>query len=360
MEKPMGAIASIPAVSDAADAVRQLRTKGRALVLNVLAPDYVSELRVAHDRLFGDKRRRHGLVPIEQISTTGNAATIGINFVPSGGNHDRNRWNMLLPSSAPFLDRRLLGNPIVVAILDASFVNPVIFLLGSDVPMPNSGLQSVHQDMNRFGLTVQFAIVDISRDNGPTEIWPGSHLPPAGGWHSKDDLREIVRSIPSEVACMPAGSLFIRNQRLVHRGTVNNSPHPRPLLSIWVKEAADVVPHRWAARAATALARAMQKHARGRGPLVKNSALLDLGNSLRMRIYELAETDRLADRQIPPLLWEMLDPASRRLLRRAAGPAESPLRRAVPGDIRLMKLLIDSVRRFVVADKTHRIFDSLV
>jgi ectoine hydroxylase-related dioxygenase (phytanoyl-CoA dioxygenase family) len=60
-------------------------------------------------------------------------------------------------------------------------------------------------------------LVDLTRENGPTEFVPRSHV----SWGAAE---------PSIVPCLKAGSYLVFDYRLRHRGLGNRSLAPRPLL----------------------------------------------------------------------------------------------------------------------------------
>ena len=67
-------------------------------------------------------------------------------------------------------------------------------------------------------LTVFIPLIDLSREHGPTEYWPGTHngaaKPPAG--------EEPTRF------CVAAGAAIIHDYRLLHRGGPNNTVRASP------------------------------------------------------------------------------------------------------------------------------------
>lgn len=74
-------------------------------------------------------------------------------------------------------------------------------------------------------VTVFVALVDVTVERGPLEVWPGSHASPG----RPDDADELVgRS--SRLMVAPAGTAVLMDARTWHRGTANTGSTPRPVL----------------------------------------------------------------------------------------------------------------------------------
>jgi len=89
--------------------------------------------------------------------------------------------------------------------------------------LPNSGDQIFHQDNSQPGLTVLVPLVDMTLENGPTQLLPRSHLNVSLG----DRLKDSSAALP---ACVPAGTALIYDSRTIHRGLANPSKVSRPVL----------------------------------------------------------------------------------------------------------------------------------
>jgi ectoine hydroxylase-related dioxygenase (phytanoyl-CoA dioxygenase family) len=93
--------------------------------------------------------------------------------------------------------------------------------------------QAIHRDRRTFeAFAVDLALTDLTRENGATEIWPGSH------WIVDTDEASF-RATASRAAehvsirlTMPAGSVAIRDLRLWHRAMSNQTSEDRVILSI--------------------------------------------------------------------------------------------------------------------------------
>jgi len=112
---------------------------------------------------------------------------------------------------------------------------------GCDVPLRGSKYQQLHVDYQRplfaeapdlplpaYMLAVSFGLTDISPQDGPVEIAPGTHKMPR------------TQSLPSvedgEIELQPLtldlGDVLIRHPWALHRGTPNVTGTPRALLTI--------------------------------------------------------------------------------------------------------------------------------
>jgi len=103
---------------------------------------------------------------------------------------------------------------------------------------PQSADQFFHQDNSRKGITVFIPLVDVTLENGPTQLLPGSHhtfslqldkdadttpnsdasKPP-----SVTDSMSIAERLTdgSVRGCMPAGAAIVYDSRVFHRGLAN-------------------------------------------------------------------------------------------------------------------------------------------
>jgi len=234
------------------DAIRELRVTGYVIFEGVLDSARVRELHRAFMEIFeryvaeiGDNRgkQRQGGVP--------------------------------LPIEGTFADPDVIGNPMVLSLLER-LLGPdlVCSYFASDTPMPGSEYQPVHRDGKELfpGVPVtvppymyelNIPLVDFREDNGPTEVWPRTHLLADFPLleQKRDELRvghgqltvttgtgrpvsvlasefrnssvqDFASSLPGQPVLMPAGSFLVRDPRMWHRGTPNRSSEPRPMLSL--------------------------------------------------------------------------------------------------------------------------------
>ncbi len=112
----------------------------------------------------------------------------------------------------------------------------IIGSMGTVTALPGSLDQHIHADyyplfgerpdLNRisppFALTVGVPLVDIDHLNGPTKIWPGSHL--------TYPIDTKMYGYPLKLLSGKMGSCYFWDYRTFHAGGSNHSDSPRPLL----------------------------------------------------------------------------------------------------------------------------------
>jgi len=104
------------------------------------------------------------------------------------------------------------------------------------VSLPQSKDQFFHQDNRRQGLTVLIPLVNVTLENGPTQLLPRSHHLTAGAGEQVTSMDCSILSSMVEVegsmrACIPAGSAVVYDSRTLHRGLANADPvESRPVL----------------------------------------------------------------------------------------------------------------------------------
>ncbi len=315
------------------DYVERFHRDGYVAIENALPLGFVEEVRAGFMRAMDEKVERFHIAPVKPTDGRDKGNTnVKIDFRPEGGNHDLNRWNMHVPTDALFLNDSLIANPVALPVIKALLgPDPVAFLIASDTPYPGSGFQNIHQDFPRFGLTVNVPLVDFTEENAPLEVWPGSHVR-GGVFHtgkvnlSAAEIRELAARIPGQRLLVKAGSMLIRDQRMVHRGTANTGSSPRPCLSIWYKNLDHFsitgltipVPRRTVADRMARLALRMRQEGRGAGGSVKNMTLVNLGNFFGRIVEETSASDRDYRRQISRDMWNGFSPETRSLLRYAS------------------------------------------
>jgi ectoine hydroxylase-related dioxygenase (phytanoyl-CoA dioxygenase family) len=330
---------------DLSRAVEIFKVKGYVIIRDLLPLALVESLREEYTRALAAKVERLGLQRVDYYDERGQRNDEVLNdFKPEGGNHDLNRWNMHLPSRLPFFDERVFVNPTLLSIVEKLFGQaPLCYLIASDTPYPGAGFQSIHQDFSTFSIALNIPLIDFREDNAPIEIWPGTHRPDIGGppaTHTTDQhlidaalMLKIKATVPSKRLLFKAGSVLLRDHRLVHRGTANLSQQPRPMLSIYyVRD--HPVPYRRVADFGARMALFLRKTGRGRGPVIQHPALFNLGNILGRVVEESSLTDRDYRRKIPASLWTQLSPRAQSLLRYASVEAVPESRRISSGSLR--------------------------
>jgi hypothetical protein len=151
------------------------------------------------------------------------------------------------PPFPPYLFRDVLLNDMVIAVTKE--------LLGSGVKnsyysgntaLPSTQRQPVHPDVGHlwqdvltpaFGLVVNVPVVEVTPENGGTELWPGSHLDTRMGIDQDIKIPEELlarrrKVAPPFQASIPLGGVLIRDIRLWHAGMPNRTRTPRPMIAM--------------------------------------------------------------------------------------------------------------------------------
>jgi len=155
-------------------------------------------------------------------------------------NRGPQRFYVTLPFTGVFADPRIAFDPDVLAIC-ARLVGEdmVMCQLATDTPLRGSETQDVHRDSPGlfpewdretppYQLAVNFPLVDVTAENGPTEIARGTHM-----LSKAEGLARIERGeSPLEPVFLAVGDVTIRDVRHLHRGTPNRTGVPRPMVVI--------------------------------------------------------------------------------------------------------------------------------
>ena len=124
---------------------------------------------------------------------------------------------------------QLIEHPVLLELLDQLL--PKNYLLSAALAInvhPGETPQPIHRDdtskeenfghlKTLTGVSMMWAIDDFTEKNGATEFIPKSHI--------RGDA--IATSNKLSRACMPAGSVFVFDGRLQHRGGANQTSSPR-------------------------------------------------------------------------------------------------------------------------------------
>jgi ectoine hydroxylase-related dioxygenase (phytanoyl-CoA dioxygenase family) len=155
------------------------------------------------------------------------------------------------PPFHPYLFRDVLLNDIVIAIT-RSILGPGLknaFYSGNTALPRQGGRQPVHADMGQlwpnlttatpaYALVVNVLPVDVSPENGSTEIWPGTHLDTSTSIQQgeikvpEEKLAERRKIATGFQYSARAGSVVIRDIRMWHAGMPNRSTIPRPMIAM--------------------------------------------------------------------------------------------------------------------------------
>jgi ectoine hydroxylase-related dioxygenase (phytanoyl-CoA dioxygenase family) len=189
----------------------QMREQGFTVIRDLMSPAVIQAVR---DGLAPYKDTHHGRNDFEGFKTE--------------------RVYTLVARAKVFED--LAEEPRVLAIIDR-FLQPGYLLTATQSIQINPGetAQSVHTDDGFYRLprprpaisyTLIAAVDPFTRENGCTEVIPGSHLwGNPGDPDRPNDMAEMISMlVPMEV---PAGAAFIMAGTLLHRGGGNTSDKPR-------------------------------------------------------------------------------------------------------------------------------------
>lgn len=155
-------------------------------------------------------------------------------------NRGAQRYYVTLPFREPFADPRIYADPDLLH-LSRLLVGPDLLMcqLATDTPLLGSEVQDVHRDAlplfpelgtetPPYQLAMNFPLVDVTRENGPTEIAAGTQAAPKEAGLQRL-ARGEVKLVPVE---MRVGDVMLRDVRGLHRGTPNTTSEPRPMVVI--------------------------------------------------------------------------------------------------------------------------------
>ena len=157
-----------------------------------------------------------------------------------GANHDINRWNMLLPSESSMLRSAFFAREELFNTLKSVFHGDFsLVFFSSDISSPGSTFQTIHQDGNDFAVALNVPLVDSNEVNGATQIYPDTHRISSDSEFTNEsneftDEQIIARANALNPLTLDVkrGDYTLRDLRLIHRGTPNNTDNHRPYLSV--------------------------------------------------------------------------------------------------------------------------------
>lgn len=148
------------------------------------------------------------------------------------------RYYVTLPFIEPFADPDFYEDADIIAIVEGLVgADPVLCQLASDTPLLGSDYQDVHRDAPPlfpeweretppFQLAVNFPLVDVTPENGPFEVAPGTHM-----ITKAEGMRRLESGeVSLDPVTLRAGDVMIRDVRGLHRGTPNRTDVPRPMV----------------------------------------------------------------------------------------------------------------------------------
>ncbi|MDX6693476.1 MAG: hypothetical protein QOF02_1079 [Blastocatellia bacterium] len=155
-------------------------------------------------------------------------------------NRGPGRYYVTLPFAEPFNEPAFYEDEDVLAIVQGLVgEDPLMPQLATDTPVQGSDYQEIHRDAPplfpetgqetlAFQLAVNFPLVEVTIENGPFEIAPGTHM-----LSKEEGLRRIeAGEIQLKPLTMRLGDVLIRDVRGLHRGTPNRAATPRPMVVI--------------------------------------------------------------------------------------------------------------------------------
>lgn len=161
------------------------------------------------------------------------------------------RYSAVVPFEGPFLAPEFYANPRLLQMIAALLGSThCIGSLEAVIALPGAGRQHqhidgplrfdrlvggtkrrFHGDLSRlppYAVTVCVPLCDVTEENGPTAIWPGSHRTALSARPPGE--REIARRFPMERMTGDLGQAFFFDYRVFHGGMPNFSAEPRPVL----------------------------------------------------------------------------------------------------------------------------------
>jgi ectoine hydroxylase-related dioxygenase (phytanoyl-CoA dioxygenase family) len=155
-------------------------------------------------------------------------------------NRGPGRYYVTLPFNAPFSEPAFYEDEDVLAVVHRLLGDdPVMPQLATDTPVLGSDYQDIHRDAPPlfpetgqetlpFQLAVNFPLVEVTTENGPFEVAPGTHM-----LSKEEGLRRIeAGEIQLRPLMLRLGDVMIRDVRGLHRGTPNRTQTPRPMVVI--------------------------------------------------------------------------------------------------------------------------------
>lgn len=154
------------------------------------------------------------------------------------------------PPVEPYLFKDVLFNEYAIQ-ATKSVMGPGLrnIMYGGNTAMPSESRQPAHADIGQLWpdqehahppamLVVNIPTVDVSAENGSTEIWLGTHLDTSVAMQDGDivvapEVLEARRAVsPPLQPDIKRGSIVIRDVRMWHAGMPNRTANPRPMIAM--------------------------------------------------------------------------------------------------------------------------------
>ncbi|KIW12980.1 hypothetical protein PV08_08167 [Exophiala spinifera] len=208
---------------------------------------------------------KDGIIVLENAIDTEHIDTLNAKLAPEAleiaadpdhhfnfGTQTRN-MDQAPPPTRELMYKDIWCNPFAAAILSATLgPRPVIHYANGNTALKAApdGRQPVHSDCEfahpayfPFAYVINISLVDVTAENGGTEVWVGSHHVSVQDAHVSGCDNEQMLSIRPELleerrkhsppfqASTKKGSLVIRDLRLWHAGMPNLTDEPRVMLA---------------------------------------------------------------------------------------------------------------------------------
>lgn len=158
---------------------------------------------------------------------------------------------------APYVKSELVANPLIESIV-AKLLGSGAWLgfYNGNVNTPGSGYQPLHLDRPfawkseseakaagqpwpppTITVSCSVALVEITEENGATEIYPGTHHETAvtqwqPGERPENHPELMQKWGPPSAMTIPAGGICFRDPRMWHRGVPNRTDQTRPMIGL--------------------------------------------------------------------------------------------------------------------------------
>ena len=209
-------------------AVEAIDTDGYVILDNLVAHEHLD---VLHVKMTEDSQK---LLRAEKWGGAGNV---------------RGHLQQGAPPMAPYVFRDIVSNPFVIQVTKQVLGNGVTgpggkmfnSFYGGNTNCPGSQEQALHSDHPHlwpnleqahppFALAINIFLLQVTEENGATELWPGSHLNTKA--FDKDNIAAQRQVAPPIRAETEKGSIVIRDMRLWHRGMTNHSNKFRHMINM--------------------------------------------------------------------------------------------------------------------------------
>jgi len=128
----------------------------------------------------------------------------------------------------------LKSDPPVLPLLERLLGDPVFLVAWQRVGLPRSGGAPWHQDWEREfwppAVNIALYLDDVTSENGPTLVVPGTHMLPHPAFDDRAQARE-------EPVLGPAGTVALFYPTVWHRGSANRTDRPRRALFCYYRSA---------------------------------------------------------------------------------------------------------------------------